>query len=109
MARSKSPKNMTPAEIREAKANLKTVLKDTVASRKEAERAARDSLNVFEATRREAAKVIATAQKQADSQLKAATKAYEAAQKRHGKVIAAAETGIAKIEGQLAALDVTAE
>jgi 16S rRNA U516 pseudouridylate synthase RsuA-like enzyme len=104
MARPKSASNMTPAELKQRRAELAVLLKATAASRKEAEKAIKTTNATAKSAVAEATKKAEAVKKEADKAIAAANKAAEAANKRHGKAIEAADKGIAKIQAQLDAL-----
>lgn len=107
MARPKSAANLTPAELKQRKADLKTALKNVLSQKKEVEKAKKDTLAAAAAVEREQTKAADAAKKSADKAITAARKTAEAAAKRHERALEAAGKGIAKIEAQLAALEPT--
>lgn len=108
MARPKSLSNLSPAEIKAQKANLKVALKDHMAAVKVHEIALKTANATFDSTRREAEKAIAAAQKSADKAIAAAAKVRAGEVKRHTKALEAAAKGTEKIEQQFSALEALA-
>lgn len=105
MARPKLTKNLTPAEIKAQKADLKLALKQHTAATKELATTVKAVANGFEKAKAEADKAVATAQKSAEKAVSAATKMHDAEMKRLSKALEAAAKGKAKIETQLNALE----
>lgn len=99
MARTpKAPKVLSKAEIKAKKADL-TAARKTIQT----------ELAKFVADHKAAVKGKEAAQKAADKAVAAAQKLVDAAEKKLGKANAAAEKGLAKIDGELAALAPAAE
>lgn len=85
---------LTPAEIKTAKANLKTALRVNA-----------ETLKPYQVSLKEAFAAVATAKKEADKAMTAAQKLHTAAEAKFAKAKAASDEGVAKINAKLAALE----
>ncbi len=94
MARPKSVKNLTPAEVKALKKELTGALKSNAAT-----------LKPLELAGKEAGKALTEAKKEADKLVQAAQKAVDTAQAKLVKAQDAAAKGAEKINARLAELD----
>ena len=104
----RTPKPKTAAEIKEAKGNLKTLLKKLEADRKELDKGHKANVAEAQAPVAEAQKAFDVARKTLDKAIKAAEKLEAGLTKKYEKAVAASDKGLEKVTLQLLELDAAA-
>lgn len=101
----RTPKTLTPAELRSAKATLKTELATAGANAKAADKAIKEAQKTQAAARKAADSTFKAAEKALAVAYKEADKAFNAVNKEQGKIAGAAATATSKLQAKLTALD----